>query len=76
VSGAVRVVRVAFRTGAADAHGLLGGDPRIRALCRELAGAPGVRHVLPDRVSVDAGAEAVAERLRRETWLVAAVRVE
>ena len=76
MSGAVRVVRVAFRAGAVDGRGLLGTDPRVRALCRELAAARGVRHVLPDRVSVDADAEAVATRLRRESWLVAEVRVE
>jgi hypothetical protein len=72
----VRIVSVRFLDGVVDGRGLLGADPRVRALCRTLVALPGVRHVLPDRVSVDGDTEAVVERLRGERWLVESVRLE
>jgi hypothetical protein len=61
-------------------QGLLSWDPRVRTLLRVLVSYPEVRHVLPDRISLDAGAdprtlETMARFLERQSWLVRRVAV-
>lgn len=62
-------------------HGLLDADPRVRTLRRVLVTYPDVRHIGPDRISLDAGVDqrtvdTVVHFLERQQWLVAAVAVE
>ena len=77
-----RQVRIALREPwSDDAQGLFGVDPRLRTLRRVLVSYPGVRHVLPDVVSLEADAdpqvlETLAQLLRRQQWLVRAVAIE
>jgi hypothetical protein len=52
----------------------------VRTLLRVLVSYPEVRYVLPDRVSLDAGAdprllETIARFLERQQWLVRRVTV-
>ncbi len=67
---------------AAPGHrGLFSADPRVRTLLRVLASYPEVRHVLPDQVSLDAGAspplvETIARFLDRQSWLVQRVEID
>lgn len=61
-------------------EGLLAWDPRVRTLLRVLVSYPEVRHILPDRISLDAGAdprtlETMARFLERQSWLVRRVAV-
>ncbi len=61
-------------------RGLLDVDPRVRTLCRVLVSYPEVRHILPDRVSVDGLAstdilEAMSRFLSRQRWLVRDVEI-
>jgi hypothetical protein len=61
-------------------RGLLDVDPRVRTLCRVLVSYPEVRHILPDRVSVEAVAapevlEAMSRFLSRQRWLVRDVTI-
>jgi hypothetical protein len=61
-------------------RGLLDVDPRVRTLCRVLVSYPEVRHILPDRVSVDAKAstevlETMSRFLIRQKWLVREVEI-
>jgi hypothetical protein len=61
--------------------GLLAPDPRARTLRKVLVSYPEVRHIRPDRISLDAGADArtidtVVKFLERQHWLVASVVVE
>ncbi|PYM39541.1 MAG: hypothetical protein DME12_18915 [Candidatus Rokuibacteriota bacterium] len=61
--------------------GLLGPDPRLRTLRKVLVSYPAVRHILPDRISLEASADgrtldAVARFLERQHWLVKSVVVE
>jgi len=62
--------------GATPAHrGLFAVDPRVRTLLKVLVSYPEVRHVLPDRISLDATAavpllESIARFLERQSWLV------
>ncbi|HEV8307244.1 MAG TPA: hypothetical protein VGW35_06210 [Methylomirabilota bacterium] len=61
-------------------RGLLDVDPRVRTLCRVLVSYPEVRHILPDRVSVDAVAsaevlETMSRFLSRQRWLVSDVEI-
>ncbi|MGH7348665.1 MAG: hypothetical protein ACREI6_01515, partial [Candidatus Rokuibacteriota bacterium] len=61
-------------------HGLLSWDPRVRTLLRVLISYPEVRHVLPDRISLDPAAdprtlETMARFLERQAWLVRRVAV-
>jgi len=78
-----RSIRVTFQEewpGAAR-RGLLDVDPRVRTLCRVLVSYPEVRHILPDRVSVDpvaseATLESMSRFLSRQRWLVRAVEIE
>ena len=80
---AARTVRVHFQKGwaAQERRGLLAPDPRVRTLCRVLVTYPEVRHIVPDRISLDAGADArtvdtVVRFLERQQWLVESVVVE
>jgi hypothetical protein len=66
---------------AAPGRGLLTADARVRTLLRVLVSYPDVRHILPDRVSFVAAADArvldsVARFVERQQWLVSAVIVE
>jgi hypothetical protein len=81
-----RTLRVGLQTdwdpNAADAahQGLLGWDPRVRTLLRVLVSYPDVRYILPDRISLDPGAdprtlETIARFLERQSWLVRRVAV-
>ena len=61
-------------------RGLFAVDPRVRTLLKVLVSYPEVRYVLPDRISLDAGAsmpllEAVARFLDRQSWLVRRVNI-
>ena len=80
---AARTVRVRFQKGwaAQERRGLLAPDPRVRTLCRVLVTYPEVRHIVPDRISLDAGADTrtvdtVVRFLERQQWLVESVVVE
>lgn len=61
-------------------RGFFADDPRARALLRVLLSYPEVRHIVPDRVSLDAGAgaallESIAHFLERQQWLVKRVSI-
>src|SRR4029453_7066708 len=63
------------------ALGLLGGDSRVQTLRRVLVSYAEVRHILPDRISLDASAdprllENIAKFLERQSWLVRGVSIE
>ena len=79
-----RDLRVVFHPdwdpGAGDPgrRGLFAGDPRVRTLVRVLVSYPEVRYVLPDRVCLDAAANArvmdtLGRFLGRQAWLVKSV---
>ena len=78
-----RAIHIAFQKewAAAEGRGLLAADPRVRTLCRVLVTYPEVRHIVPDRISLDGSAdertlESVVRFLERQQWLVKSVRVE
>jgi hypothetical protein len=78
-----RTIRVHFQKSwaAQESRGLLASDPRVRTLCRVLATYPEVRHIVPDRISLDPATDSrtvdtVARFLERQQWLVASVTVE
>lgn len=78
-----RAIRILLRDGWAEpeGQGLLATDPRVRTLCRVLVSYPDVRHILPDRISLEASAdprtlEALAGFLERQHWLVKSVEIE
>jgi hypothetical protein len=53
-------------------------DPRVRTLLRVLVSYPEVRYVLPDRVGLEAGADArvietLLRFLGRQEWLLTSV---
>jgi hypothetical protein len=61
-------------------QGLLGDDPRVRTLRRVLVTYPEVRYIVPDRISLDAEADArtlqaVTRFLERQQWLIESVAV-
>lgn len=61
-------------------QGLLAWDSRVRTLLRVLVSYPEVRYVLPDRISLEPGAdprtlETIARFLERQSWLVRRVAV-
>lgn len=61
-------------------RGFFADDPRVRTLLRVLLSYPEVRHIVPDRVSLDAGAtttllESLAHFLERQHWLVKRVSI-
>ena len=76
-----RTLRVMFQPewepepGGGTARGFFARDPRARTLLRVLLSYPEVRYVVPDRVSLDAGAggalmETIARFVERQSWLV------
>jgi len=76
-----RGIRVLFQSPYAEGKGLLASDPRVRTLRKVLITYPEVRHILPDRISLDAAADprtldTVARFLERQQWLVKSVVVE
>jgi len=78
-----RTIHVRFQKGwaAQEGRGLLAPDPRVRTLCRVLVTYPEVRHIVPDRISLDAGADprtidTVVRFLERQHWLVESVAVD
>ena len=86
MAAAVRSLRVVFQpdwdpeAGSPGHRGLFASDPRVRTLLRVLMSYPEVRYALPDRVSLDGGAnpallEAVARFLDRQSWLVKRVSI-
>ena len=81
-----RTLRVGFQpewdphTGERGRQGLLSWDPRVRTLMHVLVSYPEVRYILPDRISLDPGAdprtlETMARFLERQGWLVRRVAV-
>ena len=61
-----------------DGRGFLDADPRVRTLRRVIVTYPDVRHILPDRISLEAGTdprtiETVTKFLQRQQWLVSEV---
>jgi hypothetical protein len=80
---APRTIQVRFQKSwtAQERRGLLAPDPRVRTLCKVLVTYPEVRHIVPDRISLDATADprtvdTVARFLERQGWLVESVVVE
>jgi hypothetical protein len=77
-----RIVRVLFRGDwTARDQGLLSSDPRVRTLRKVLVTYPDVRHIRPDRVSLEPGTDrrvldTVARFLERQQWLVKSVAIE
>ena len=78
-----RAIRVQCRREFAlpDGQGLLAQDPRARTLRKVIVSYPEVRHIRPDRISLDPTTDArtietVVRFLERQSWLVAAVAVE
>ena len=79
--GAAGACACASRPTGPDPRGLLAADPRVRTLTRVLVTYPDVRHIVPDRISLDASTdpktiETVVRFLERQQWLVKAVDVE
>lgn len=83
---APRRLRIVFESGwdpagGTPAHrGLFAADPRVRTLLKVLVSYPEVRHVLPDRISLDATAtvpllESIGRFLDRQSWLVRRVDI-
>jgi hypothetical protein len=55
--------------------GFFAADPRVRTLLRVLLSYAEVRHIVPDRISLDAGTgsallDSIAHFLERQHWLV------
>ena len=82
-SVAARSIGVTFRPGwgPPEGKGLLAREERVRTLLRVLVSYPEVRHIVPDRISLDAAAEphlldTVARFLQRQEWLVQSVEVQ
>jgi hypothetical protein len=78
-----RGIRVLFQKewATSERRGLLAPDPRVRTLCRVIVTYPEVRHIAPDRISLDGSADArildtVARFLERQQWLVKSVVIE
>jgi len=78
-----RTIRVFFQKdwAAAERRGLLAADARVRTLGRVLVSYPEVRHIVPDRISLDAGVDArtletLIRFLERQSWLVKSVVLE
>lgn len=65
----------------AGRDGFLAPDPRVRTLLRVLLSYPEVRHIAPDRISLDAAAgpmllETISHFLERQRWLVKRVAID
>lgn len=83
MAAAPRGIRVTLQSGPAGPGpmGLLAGDSRVQTLRRVLVSYPEVRHILPDRISLESTAdprllETVAKFLERQQWLVRSVSIE
>ena len=64
-----------------EAQGLLSSDQRVRTLRKVLVTYPDVRHILPDRISLEATTEqSVVETLKlfleRQHWLLSTGVIE
>ena len=77
------MIRLLFRAEWAGpaGKGLLSSDERVKTLRKVLVTYPDVRHILPDRISLEDTAElAVVETLKhfleRQSWLVKTVTIE
>ena len=75
---APRQIRIHLRDEWAGEQGLFAGDPRLRTLRRVLVSYPDVRHIVPDGISLDGGADSrvldtLAQFLQRQQWLVKSV---
>ena len=62
-------------------QGLLADDARVRTLRKVLVTYPEVRHIVPDRISLEPAVEAktldiVVRFLERQVWLVKSVLLE
>jgi hypothetical protein len=81
-AAATRAIRVLLRSEwSGRGRGLLAADPRVRTLCKVLVTYPDVRHIAPDRVSLEPTTdrrvlETVARFLERQQWLVNSVAIE
>jgi hypothetical protein len=80
---ASRRISIVLQPGWADGKrmGLLSSESRVRTLRRVLVTYPSVRHIVPDAISLDAGADAriletLAAFLQRQQWLVKSVDVQ
>ena len=67
--------------GGVAGQGLLASDSRVRTLRKVLVTYPGVRHILPDRISLEGSSEAavldtIKHVLERQQWLVKSVSIE
>ena len=78
-----RTIRAVFRQpwNLPGGRGFLDSDPRVRTLRRVIVTYPDVRHILPDRISLEAGTdprtlETVTKFLQRQQWLVTTVVTE
>jgi len=61
-------------------RGLFAPDPRVQVLRRALVSVPGLRHIRPDRISLEGDVDprvidGLVRRLEGEAWLVQAVEV-
>jgi len=61
-------------------RGFFAADPRVRTLLRVLLSYPEVRHIVPDRITLDAGTgpallDSIAHFLERQHWLVKRVAI-
>jgi hypothetical protein len=59
----------------------LSSDQRVRTLRKVLVTYPDVRHILPDRISLEVSADAsvvetIKHFLERQQWLIKSVSVE
>lgn len=59
-------------------RGFLDADPRVRTLRKVIVSYPDVRHILPDRISLESGTDprtldTVVRFLQRQQWLVTVV---
>jgi hypothetical protein len=75
-----RTIRISLRS-ACDRRGLLASEPRAQALRKALVAHPGVRHILPDRVSLDAAVEshvlnAIVRLVEQHRWLASSATIE
>ena len=80
---APRTIRVVFREpwNRPDGRGFLDRDPRVRTLRRVIVSYPDVRHILPDRISLESSTDSrtidtVSRFLQRQQWLISAVVTE
>ena len=75
-----RQITVRVRDEWAGEQGLFASDPRVRTLRRVLVSYPDVRHILPDRISLEAAVdnrvvETLTQFLQRQQWFVKSVEL-